>query len=203
MKEKAEGEDGITEQRWIFRGLLALLWRGSDFCRVPLPASCPGRSPVFTRTSPPQPTATNHAGRGMRATMARHTRGTTGSLRGMDFATLAQTRPHPTPNRFHLRYCRLGSYHAALHPASRRRSCASVINFFHGFCCAGSPTRRGCAARRRTRGGFPASVLPSQGGRNAPSPFLNALSLCLMPCHPPLTQLPRQCRRSLSGVVAL
>ena len=45
---------------------------------------------------------------------------------------------------------RFRDYNAALHPASRRRSCASVINFIHGSGCAGSPTRWGCAARRRT-----------------------------------------------------
>ena len=127
---------------------------GSDSCREPFPASCPGRSPVFTHTSPARPTATNHTGDDARATMARHVRDAPGTVREADFANRSQARPYPTPNRVYLRCGRSGSYHAALHPASRRRSCASVISFFHGFNCAGSPTRRGCAARRRTSGGI-------------------------------------------------
>ena len=82
--------------------------------------------------------------------MARPARDCPGLLRGYDFASSSQAHPCPTPNRVHLHCGRSGSYNAALHPASRRRSCASVISFFHGFSCAGSPTRRGCAARRRT-----------------------------------------------------
>jgi len=66
-----------------------------------------------------------------------------------------QARPYPTPNRVHLRCGRSVPYYAASHPASRRRSCASAINSFHGFSCAGSPTRRGCATQRRTSATVP------------------------------------------------
>jgi hypothetical protein len=135
---------------------------GSDSCREPFPASCPDSSPVFTHTSPARPTATNHAGQGARATMARPARDPPGFSQGYDFASPSQARPCPSPNRVHFRCGRSGSYNAALHPASRRRSCASVINFFHGFGCAGSPTRRGCAARRRTKGDIPIALFQAK-----------------------------------------
>jgi hypothetical protein len=94
--------------------------------------------------------------------MARHMRDTRGIIREDNFASFSQARPYPTPNRVHL-YCgRLGSYYAAPHLASRRRSCAWVINYFHGFRCAGSPTQRGCAARWRTRRDFQSLTQPEQ-----------------------------------------
>ena len=116
--------------------------------------SVPGESPVFTDTSPFQPTATNHAQDSRRATMPRldnASRASAFALSELDFAFHSRARLSCAPNRVHLSLRSIG-FSSGCFP---QRLAASQLPLSYQFlswfrCCAGSPTRRGCAAQRRT-----------------------------------------------------
>jgi hypothetical protein len=129
------------------RRLFGAIW-------LPELRSVPGGDPVFTCTSPFQPTATNHAHDCLRATMA----GPPNCP-----AALAPGKTSPFSRRLVNRARRIVFTCVAVDwilitllstPPHGDAVALESSTLLHGFCCAGSPIRRGCAARRRTSAGL-------------------------------------------------